>query len=204
MKVDMEKVSYILGQSIGGDFKRQAFDIHVETFVDSFKAAFAGEPSKMRVGEMQQVMEGFKNAVQAGQQAANAGRAEANVEKGRAFLAENKTKEGIIETASGLQYRVIKEGEGKTPRATDTVETHYEGKTIDGTVFDSSIKRGTPVSFPVNGVIQGWQEALQLMKEGATYELFIPFDLAYGENGAGSAIGPYETLIFEVELLKVK
>lgn len=204
MKVDMEKVSYILGQSIGGDFKRQAFDIHVETFVDSFKAAFAGKPSKMRVGEMQQVMEGFKNAVQASQQAANAGRAEANVEKGRAFLAENKTKEGIIETASGLQYRVIKEGEGKTPRATDTVETHYEGKTIDGTIFDSSIKRGTPVSFPVNGVIQGWQEALQLMKEGATYELFIPFDLAYGENGAGSAIGPYETLIFEVELLKVK
>ena len=203
MKVDMEKVSYILGQSIGTDFKRQAFDIKVETFVDSFKAAFAGEPSKMRVGEMQQIMEGFKNAVQATQQASNSGRAEANVEKGKAFLAENKTKEGIIETASGLQYRVIKEGEGKTPRATDTVETHYEGKTIDGTIFDSSIKRGTPVSFPVNGVIQGWQEALQLMKEGASYELFIPFDLAYGENGAGSAIGPYETLIFEVELLKV-
>ena len=204
MKVDMEKVSYILGQSIGGDFKRQAFDIDVETFVDSFKAAFAGEPCRMRVGEMQQVMEGFKNTVQAGRQATNSSRAGANMEKGKAFLAENRTKADIVETASGLQYRVIKEGEGKTPRATDTVETHYEGKTIDGTIFDSSIKRGTPVSFPVNGVIQGWQEALQLMKEGATYELFIPFDLAYGEIGVGDAIGPYETLIFEVELLKVK
>jgi len=203
MKVDMEKVSYILGQSIGTDFKRQAIDINVETFVDSFRAAFAGEPSKMRMGEMQQVMEGFKNAVQSSHQAANSGKAEANLEKGKAFLAENRKKEGVIETASGLQYRVIADGAGKTPKATDLVETHYEGKTVDGAVFDSSVKRGKPASFRVNGVIQGWQEALQLMKEGAKYELFIPFDLAYGPNGAGSAIGPYETLIFEVELLKV-
>ena len=196
MKVDMEKVSYILGRSIAGDFQRQEVDIDVEAFLEAFRGAMAGEPSRIRVAEMQQIMEGFKGLMQERQRSAAS-------EKGKAFLAENRKQAGVVETASGLQYRVIQEGQGKTPLATDTVETHYEGRTIDGTVFDSSVKRGKPASFPVNGVIQGWQEALQLMKEGAKYELFIPSDLAYGANGAGSAIGPYETLIFEVELLKV-
>ncbi|MDM8538270.1 FKBP-type peptidyl-prolyl cis-trans isomerase [Desulfobacterales bacterium HSG17] len=204
MKIDMDKVSYILGQSIGGDFKHQGFDINVEIFTESFKDAFGGKQSKMRVSEMQQIMTSFKNAVTENQQAANSQDSQANLEKGKDFLEENKKNEGIIETSSGLQYRIIEQGTGKTPTASDTVETHYEGKTIDGNIFDSSIKRGTPITFPVNGVISGWQEALQLMKEGAKYELFIPYNLAYGPNGSGSAIGPYETLIFDVELISVQ
>ncbi len=204
MKVDMKKVSYILGRSIAGDFQRQEMGIDVDSFVEGFRSAVAGEQSRIPVGEMQQIMEGFKSEFQARQQKGAAGRAEANMEKGRAFLAENRKKAGIVETDSGLQYRVIQEGTGKTPAVSDTVETHYEGRTLDGTVFDSSIKRGAPATFPVSGVIQGWQEALQLMKEGARYELFVPSGLAYGPAGAGKAIGPHETLIFEVELLGIK
>ncbi|QTA79787.1 Outer membrane protein MIP (macrophage infectivity potentiator) [Desulfonema limicola] len=204
MKIDMDKVSYILGQSIGSDFKRQGFDINVETFTQSFKDAFAGKPSSMRISEMQQIMTAFKNAVQENQDTANSQKARANLEKGKAFLEENKKKQGVVETSTGLQYRVIEQGSGKKPLAADSVETHYEGRTIDGNIFDSSIKRGTPVTFPVNGVISGWQEALQLMNEGSKYELFIPHNLAYGPTGSGSAIGPYETLIFDVELLKVQ
>jgi FKBP-type peptidyl-prolyl cis-trans isomerase FklB len=204
MKIEMDKVSYILGQSIGTDFKRQGFDIQVDIFINSFKEAFAGEPSRMPVGEMRTIMTAFQSFVRESQQARDSEKLQATMEKGEAFLRENAKKEGIIETASGLQYRVIREGDGKRPAATDTVETHYEGKTLDGNIFDSSIKRGTPASFPVNGVIQGWQEAMQLMKEGAKYELFVPTELAYGQAGSGSAIGPYETLIFEVELLKIK
>ncbi len=204
MKIDMEKVSYILGQSIGTDFKRQEFEIEVDIFTESFKEAFAGEPSRMPVGEMQQTMTAFQSFVREEQQARQSEKLQANLEKGKAFLKENVKNEGIIETASGLQYRVIREGNGKKPSATDTVETHYEGRTLDGNVFDSSIKRGSPATFPVNGVIPGWQEALQLMKEGAKYELFIPSELAYGQSGSGQAIGPHETLIFEVELLAIK
>nr|WP_257785910.1 FKBP-type peptidyl-prolyl cis-trans isomerase [Desulfococcus multivorans] len=199
----MTKVSYILGRSIAGDFKRQSIDIEVDSFVDGFRGAAAGEPSRIRVAEMQQIMEGFKNAFQERRQTETSGRAEANLEKGRVFLTENRERAGVVETESGLQYRVIREGSGKTPSASDTVETHYEGRTIDGNIFDSSVKRGKPATFPVNGVIRGWQEALQLMSEGAKYELFIPSDLAYGPGGAGNAIGPHETLIFEVELLKI-
>jgi len=158
----------------------------------------------MPAGEMQQTMTAFQSFVREKQQARQSENLQANLEKGRAFLKENRKKEGITETASGLQYRVIRKGGGKKPSATDKVETHYEGKTLDATIFDSSIKRGTPATFPVNGVIKGWQEALQLMKEGAKYELFIPSDLAYGQSGSGQAIGPHETLIFEVELLAIK
>lgn len=204
MKIEMDKVSYILGQSIGADFRRQGFDIQVDIFSNSFKEAFNGEPSRMPVGEMRQIMTAFQSFVRENQQAQQSEKLQENLEKGQAFLKANKQKEGVVETGSGLQYRVIREGDGKQPKPTDTVETHYEGKTLDGNIFDSSIKRGTPASFPVGGVIQGWQEALQLMKEGAKYQLFIPSDLAYGETGSGQSIGPYETLIFEVELLKIK
>jgi FKBP-type peptidyl-prolyl cis-trans isomerase len=130
--------------------------------------------------------------------------AETPLEKGEKFLAENKSKEGVKTTASGLQYKVNKEGTGKSPAATDNVLVHYEGKLLDGTVFDSSIKRGEPISFPLNRVIPGWTEGLQLMKEGGKSTLYIPSKLAYGASGAGGAIGPNETLIFEVELIKVK
>ena len=130
--------------------------------------------------------------------------AETPLEKGEKFLAENKSKEGVKTTASGLQYKVVKEGTGKSPAATDNVLVHYEGKLLDGTVFDSSIKRGEPISFPLNRVIPGWTEGLQLMKEGGKSTLYIPSKLAYGASGAGGAIGPNETLIFEVELIKIK
>lgn len=130
--------------------------------------------------------------------------AETELEKGEAFLKENAKKDGVKTTATGLQYKVLKEGEGKSPKATDTVKVNYEGKLIDGKVFDSSYKRGEPIEFPLNGVIPGWTEGVQLMKEGATYEFTIPSKLAYGERGAGGAIPPNATLIFKVELIQVK
>src|SRR3954453_17824452 len=130
--------------------------------------------------------------------------AETPLEKGEKFLAENKSKEGVKTTASGLQYKITKEGTGKSPAATDRVLVHYEGKTIDGKIFDSSIKRGEPIAFPLNGVIPGWTEGLQLIKEGGKAILYIPSKLAYGSRGAGGAIGPDETLIFEVELIKIQ
>ena len=129
--------------------------------------------------------------------------AETPLEKGEKFLAENKTKEGVKTTASGLQYKITKEGTGNSPKATDRVLVHYEGKLLDGTVFDSSIKRGEPIAFPLNRVIPGWTEGLQFLKEGGKAILYIPSKLAYGSRGAGGAIGPDETLIFEVELIKV-
>jgi len=130
--------------------------------------------------------------------------AQTALEKGQAFLKENGKKDGVKTTASGLQYKVLKEGTGKQPSKTDTVEVNYEGKLLDGTVFDSSYKRGQSISFPLNQVIPGWTEGVALMKEGGKYEFYIPSNLAYGSNGAGGAIGPDETLIFVVELIKVK
>jgi FKBP-type peptidyl-prolyl cis-trans isomerase len=127
-----------------------------------------------------------------------------NMKKGATFLAENKKKDGVKVTESGLQYKVLEEGTGKTPKATDTVKVHYRGTTINGREFDSSYRRGEPIEFPLNGVIKGWTEGLQLMKEGSKYELYIPSNLAYGSRGAGGAIGPNETLIFQVELIEVK
>ena len=132
-----------------------------------------------------------------------ADQAETNKEASEAFLSENATKEGVIVLESGLQYKILQEGTGATPKATDTVEVHYVGTLIDGTVFDSSITRGAPVVFPVNGVIKGWTEALQLMKVGAKWKLYIPYHLAYGERGAGGAIGPFQTLIFDIELVEI-
>ena len=123
---------------------------------------------------------------------------------GEKFLAENKTKEGVKETASGLQYLVVKEGDGASPTASSTVTVHYTGTLLNGTIFDSSVQRGQPATFPVNGVIGGWTEALQMMKVGSAWKLFIPYHLAYGDQGAGGAIGPYSTLIFDVELLEIK
>lgn len=204
MKVEIDKISYVLGQSIGGDFRRQGFEIDPDLFAESFKAAYNGDEPKMTVGEMQQIIQNFQRALQDKQQAEQQAAGAKNIEAGKAFLEENSRKEGVVVTESGLQYRVINEGTGKKPKATDTVETHYEGKTLDGEIFDSSYKRGQTTSFPLNGVIKGWTEALQLMSEGAKYELFIPPALAYGAAGSGAAIAPYSTLIFTVELIAVK
>jgi FKBP-type peptidyl-prolyl cis-trans isomerase FklB len=204
MKVDLDKVSYVLGQSIGGDFRRQGLGIDPKIFTESFIAAFNGEKPTMAVGAMQHTMQNFQRAMEDKKQAEQMEAGKKNIEAGRKFLEENGKKEGVTTTDSGLQYKVITEGDGKKPRVSDTVETHYEGKTLDGTIFDSSYKRGQTTSFPLNGVIKGWTEALQLMAEGAKYELYIPSDLAYGAAGSGGTIEPYSTLIFTVELIAVK
>ena len=204
MKVDLDKVSYVLGQSIGGDFRRKGFEINAEVFAESFTAAFNGEEPNMRVSEMQHIMQNFQRAMQDKQQAEQMAAGKKNIEAGEAFLKENGAKEDVVTTESGLQYKVITQGEGKKPSATDTVETHYEGKTLDGRIFDSSYQRGQTTTFPLNGVIKGWTEALQLMPEGSKYELYIPSELAYGATGSGATIEPYSTLIFTVELIAVK
>ena len=204
MKIEADKVSYVLGQSIGGDFKRQGFDIDPDIFAESFKAAFNGEKPTMSVGEMQQTMQNFQRAMQDKMQAEQKVAGAKNIEAGEKFLSENSKNDGVKVTESGLQYKVITEGDGKKPVATDTVETHYEGKTLDGKIFDSSYERGQTATFPLNGVIKGWTEALQLMNEGSKYELYIPHGLAYGEAGSGGTIEPYSTLTFIVELVAVK
>ncbi|MCG8568181.1 MAG: FKBP-type peptidyl-prolyl cis-trans isomerase, partial [Desulfobacterales bacterium] len=172
MKVDLDKVSYILGQSVGGDFRRKGFEIDPKIFTESFLAAFNGEEPNMRVSEMQHIMQNFQRAIQDKQEAEKMEAGKKNIEAGEAFLKENGKKEGVVTTESGLQYKVITQGEGKKPAATDTVETHYEGKTLDGNIFDSSYRRGQTTTFPLNGVIKGWTEALQLMPEGSKYELY--------------------------------
>ena len=200
MNTDQQKVSYIIGRNIGGDFRSQGLDIDLEHFLNGVRSAYNEEQSKLSPEEMQRVMTAFQQKMQ--EQANQAG--SQNAVAGEAYLAENKTKEGVQVTASGLQYRVLQSGSGKTPESTSTVETHYEGTLIDGTIFDSSYKRGETVSFPVNGVIPGWTEALLLMKEGDVWELVIPSNLAYGAQGAGGAIGPHSVLKFKIELIAVK
>ncbi|WDP89588.1 MAG: FKBP-type peptidyl-prolyl cis-trans isomerase [Desulfobacter sp.] len=204
MKVDLDQVSYVFGQSVGGNFRRQGFEIDPKIFADSFIAAFNGEEPKMAAGEMQHIMQNFQRAMEDKKQAEQMEAGKKNIEAGNKFLEENIKNEGVKATESGLQYKVITEGSGKKPAATDTVETHYEGKTLDGVIFDSSYKRGQTATFPLNGVIKGWTEALQLMAEGSKYELYIPSELAYGPTGSGGTIEPYSTLIFTVELIKVK
>lgn len=204
MKTDKEKVSYVLGQSVGGDFRRQGFEVDPDVFAQSFKDAFLGKDPSMSVGEMQVVIQQFQAEMQAKTQEATQAIAAENLKKGKAFLDENRSKEGVVETASGLQYKVISEGTGKTPAVDDTIVAHYEGKTVDGQIFDSSYKRGAPATFGLTQVIRGWTEALQLMKEGAKYELYIPSDLAYGPQGSQGAIEPNSTLIFTVELINIK
>jgi len=204
MSVEWNKVSYVLGQQIGGDFNNQGIKIELEPFFESFKEAFTGEPSKLTGPEMQEIMQSFQVHMQSLQTERMGKESEANLAEGTTFLTKNATEEGITTLESGLQYRILTEGNEKKPTATCTVETHYEGKLINGEVFDSSYQRGETVSFPVNGVIPGWTEALQLMGEGAKWQLFIPATLAYGEAGSPPVIGPNSTLIFDVELIAVK
>ncbi|WP_320041087.1 FKBP-type peptidyl-prolyl cis-trans isomerase [uncultured Desulfobacter sp.] len=204
MKVDLDKVSYVFGQSVGGNFRKQGIEIDPKIFADSFIAAFNGEESDMPVGEMQHIMQNYQRAMEDKKQADRMESGKKNIEAGEKFLEKNSKKEGVKTTESGLQYKVLTEGSGKKPTATDTVETHYEGKTLDGTIFDSSYKREQTTTFPLNGVIKGWTEALQLMSEGSKYELYIPSELAYGSAGSGGTIEPYSTLIFTVELIAVK
>ena len=203
LKDQKDKVSYAIGLDIGTTMKRQLIDVNEDVMNQGIKDGLSGAKPLMTEEETKATMAAFQKDMMAKQAEAKKKLGEKNAAEGKKFLDENKTKEGVKTTASGLQYKVLKEGSGASPKATDTVKVNYRGTTIDGKEFDSSYKRGEPASFPVNRVIKGWTEALQLMKPGAKYQLFIPSDLAYGERGAGPDIGPNSTLLFDVELLEV-
>jgi FKBP-type peptidyl-prolyl cis-trans isomerase len=198
-KTVKDQASYCIGYDIGRKLKDQELDLELAVIVRGMKDALAGSDPALTEEQMVQAMEEFQKAFQ--QQVVQ--RAKKSAEEGAAFLAANGKKEGVVTTASGLQYKVLKQGTGPNPKATDVVRTHYEGTFINGKVFDSSVKRGEPATFGVNEVIPGWTEALQLMKVGDKWQLFVPSKLAYGPEGSQGAIPPDSTLIFEVELLGI-
>ncbi len=204
LKTQKEKLSYIIGVEAGNNMKKQSVDIDADILLRGLKDSLSGGPLLLSEDEMVAVKLAFRQEMMARQAEAAKKLAEKNKKEGEAFLEENKKKEGVKTLPSGLQYKVIQEGTGKTPKATDTVTVNYRGTFIDGQEFDSSYKGGEPATFPVNGVIPGWTEALQLMKEGTKWQIVVPPALAYGEQGAGNVIGPNAVLIFEVELISVK
>ncbi|MBL4782075.1 MAG: FKBP-type peptidyl-prolyl cis-trans isomerase [Porticoccaceae bacterium] len=195
-----QQVSYGIGRQMGDQLSGSPFDeLVLAAVIDGLSDAYTGQPAQIDTEIMKAAFEEVNGRVQK-KQAEAAGKLTA---EGVEFLAKNAKRDGITVTASGLQYEVLNAGDGATPSSTAKVRTHYHGTLIDGTVFDSSYDRGEPAEFPVNGVIAGWTEALQLMKEGAKWRLYVPSDLAYGEKGAGGAIGPHATLVFDVELLAI-
>ncbi len=202
-KTQKEKVSYALGMALARSMKTQGVDLDSDLFVKAFKDTLSGAKPAMTDEEAQKIMAAYQTEMVAKQQAEMKKQGEEQKKKGDAFLAENKKKEGVRTTPSGLQYKVIKEGDGKKPTAGDTVTVNYRGTLVDGKEFDSSYKRNQPATFPVSGVIPGWTEALQLMKTGSKYEIVIPSNLAYGAAGAGGVIPPNATLVFEVELISI-
>jgi len=201
---NMENVSYSIGYDIGNSFGNQPFELVAEAVAQGLKDGVNSAEPMMTKEEMEETLTSFQEEIMNQQDSGRKDVADKNRKEGEEFLTANKTKEGIITTESGLQYKVIKEGTGRTPTKSDQVETHYRGTLIDGKEFDSSYKRGETITFPVSGVIAGWTEALLLMKEGAKWQLFIPSNLAYGPRGAGGDIGPNATLIFDIELVAVK
>ena len=203
LKTDKDKTSYSMGMNVGTGFKQQSIDVNADIFMKGFKDAQSGAKPLLTEEEMRSIILALQKEVVAKQTEKMQAAGAKNKKDGEAFLAENKKKEGVKTLPSGLQYKIIKEGTGKMPKATDTVTTNYRGTLVDGTEFDSSYKRGQPASFPVNGVIPGWTEALQLMKTGSKWQLFVPANLAYGERGAGP-IGPNAVLVFDVELISIK
>ena len=204
LKNQKDKVSYIIGIDIGKNLKNQSIDIDPDILARGIKDVISGKKPLMTEQEVQETTAAFQKEMTAKQSEVVKKVGEKNKKEGEAFLAENKKREGVKTLASGLQYKVIKAGTGKKPKLTDTVVTQYRGTLIDGTEFDSSYRRGKPATFPVNGVIPGWVEALQLMEEGSKWQLFIPPNLAYGERGAGRDIPPNSTLIFEIELISIQ
>ena len=204
LKDQKDKESYSLGYQFGQSLKSQGVDINLDIYGSGIKDAFGGKEPQMSQEEIRATLTSLQQRLMAAQQKELKEKAAKNLEEGKKFLVENQKKGGIKTLPSGLQYKVLTEGSGKMPKAEDTVTVNYKGTLIDGTEFDSSYKRGQPATFQVKGVIKGWTEALQLMKQGAKWQLFIPPDLAYGDRGAGRDIGPNATLIFEVELISVK
>ncbi len=194
---ELERFSYALGMSVASNLiKSGVKTINPEAFVKAINDTYVGEMPQMMPDEANKILESFMEK-------ANQGEAKENLESGLEFLEKNRSKEGVVELPSGLQYEVLEEGEGDLPSLSDEVKCHYHGSLIDGTVFDSSVERGQPAVFPVNGVIRGWVEALQLMSVGSKWRLYVPPELGYGEQGAGGVIGPNSTLVFDVELLEI-
>ncbi len=193
----MDSISHAIGIIIGSNLQQNGLDkVEYDAFLEGVKAKLEGQVTPQDIEKANMLVSQYLGSKQAKQH-------EGKIEMGKKFFAENAKKEGVVSLPSGLQYKILKEGNGPIPKATDNVKVHYHGTLLDGTVFDSSVERGEPIDLPVNGVIKGWQEALQLMPVGSKWQLFIPYDLGYGERGAGGAIGPYEPLIFEVELLGI-
>lgn len=200
----MDKLSYALGLGIGQQLSQMgAQNLNVDDFAQSIRDVLEGNPLKMKHQEAQQIVQQYFMEQEQKMNAQMAEKGKIAKAEGEKYLAENQKKEGVVTLPSGLQYQVLKEGNGKKPTAKDQVKCHYEGFLIDGTVFDSSVERGEPAVFGLQQVIAGWTEGLQLMQEGAKYRFFIPYRLAYGEGGAGSSIPPYAALIFDVELIQV-
>ncbi len=192
LKTQKDKLGYAIGLNLGKNLKKNAADVDLNVLMQGIRDGYSGGKELMNDEQIRETFAAFQQE-----------RVEKTKKEGEDFLAANKKKDGVITLASGLQYKIIKNGSGKTPKATESVTVNYRGTLIDGTEFDSSYKRGQPATFNVNGVIPGWTEALQLMKEGSKWQLFIPSNLAYGARGAGEVIGPNAVLIFEVELISV-
>ena len=203
--IKMDKLSYAMGLNIGLQLKQMGLGnrLEVKDFGDAVNDILQGNALKLNPDEANSLLNNFFTALENEQNAKNAEAGKAAKSEGEKFLAENAKKPGVVVTASGLQYEVLNEGTGRSPKATDVVRCHYHGTLIDGTVFDSSYQRNQPADFGLNQVIAGWTEGVQLMKEGAKYRFYLPYNLAYGEHGAGASIPPYAALIFDVELLKV-
>ncbi len=204
LESDMDKASYLIGRNIGETISADGIELNVDNMVAGLREALAGKDARIAEADANKIMEKFQAEMQAKMQAKAKSKSLANVEAGQKFLEENKKREGVTVTESGLQYEVITVGTGDKPTALDTVKVHYHGTLMDGKVFDSSVERKQPAEFQVGGVIAGWTEALQLMPVGSKWKLTIPAKLAYGGQGAGRDIGPHATLIFEVELLSIK
>jgi len=198
------QASYAIGMNIGNSIKNDGLDVNLQALVAGIADAMAGNKSKLTDAQAQAAVQEFVTAMQARQADRMKSAGDKNKRDGEAFLASNKQKQGVVTLPSGLQYMVIKAGNGKQPKLTDTVTTHYHGTLIDGTVFDSSVERGEPATFSVGGVIRGWTEALQLMKVGDKWRLFVPSELAYGPRSPSPEIGPNSVLVFDVELLNVE
>jgi FKBP-type peptidyl-prolyl cis-trans isomerase FklB len=198
LKSKTDSVAYAIGVSIGGSMKKDGLDsLNIDILAKALKFALKGDSVQLTAQQAQGVIQSYLGDKQKQ-------KADANIAAGKKFLEENKKKPGVIELPSGLQYQVIKEGTGPKPVATDTVKVHYHGTNLDGTVFDSSVDRGTPIEYPVSGFVKGWIEALQMMNVGSKWKLFVPSELGYGERGSGPKIQPNSTLIFEIELLGIK
>jgi len=203
LNTTVEKASYAIGVNIGSDLKKNGIEVNSQLLVKGLVDALSDGKLLLTDDEMRMAITTLQKEMTTKREAKRAIDAEKNLAMGKAFLVANKNQPGVKTLKSGLQYKVIKAGKGTSPKATDQVKTHYEGRLINGKVFDSSYKRGEPATFPVNGVIKGWTEALQLMKPGSQWELYVPAELGYGARGAGANIGPNSTLIFKVELLEV-